>query len=479
MRAIRGLPYGVFVAVTGVLAGCELIANIGDPALRQPDGGGGDGGRGGATSSSSSSSSTTSSSTSSTSTSSSTGSGGAEPTCTDDTKNGNETGKDCGGGTCPACPIGGGCIVGPDCESSVCLGGTCIPEGCGDKIKNGSETDIDCGGPTCPACGEGKGCGTNSDCMGGNCAASVCAEPPSCKPGGDGLSNCGPSGDQSCCTSTMAPGGTFFRSYDGVSLGFTSQAYPATVSAFRLDKYEITVGRFRQFVAAWNGSWRPAAGAGTHTHLNSGMGAAATGGGYEMGWDAAWESNLATTASVWGDASHLACSATQATWTSAANGKENRPINCLTWYEAYAFCIWDGGFLPSEAEWNYVAAAGSEQRVYPWSSPPSSTTIGCTYANYDNCVATGTNNVGSEPDGNGMWGHADLAGNVFEWNLDSHDDAYATPCSDCANVSVAPKRVCRGGAFASAAGPVLVSSRLGVAQGARSWSIGARCARTP
>ena len=62
----------------------------------------------------------------------------------------------------------------------------------------------------------------------------------------------------------------------------------------------------------------------------------------------------------------------------------NAAINCVNWFEAYAFCIWDGGFLPTEAEWNYAASGGSEQRYYPWSAsfPPGATTIDETYASY-------------------------------------------------------------------------------------------------
>ena len=116
--------------------------------------------------------------------------------------------------------------------------------------------------------------------------------------------------------------------------------------------------------------------------------------------------------------------------SSAATG-EHQPINCITWYEAYAFCIWDGGFLPSEAEWNYAASGGSEQRVYPWSSPSMPTTIDCAHANYSPmgmspCSTTGPEDVGSDsPTGDGKWGQADLSGNVWEWTLDSSPAAPA------------------------------------------------------
>ena len=40
--------------------------------------------------------------------------------------------------------------------------------------------------------------------------------PPSCAPGGPGITNCGPggSGTESCCTSLEVTGGTFYRTYD-------------------------------------------------------------------------------------------------------------------------------------------------------------------------------------------------------------------------------------------------------------------------
>ena len=70
--------------------------------------------------------------------------------------------------------------------------------------------------------------------------------------------------------------------------------------------------------------------------------------------------------------------------------------------------------LPTEAEWNFAAAAGPEQRAYPWSDPAGSTTIDCTLADFSGCGAgpsiAGTHSAAAD----GAWGTADLAGNVWE-----------------------------------------------------------------
>jgi formylglycine-generating enzyme required for sulfatase activity len=129
----------------------------------------------------------------------------------------------------------------------------------------------------------------------------------------------------------------FYRSYDGVT--YTDKSYPATVSDFYLDKYEITVGRFRQFVNAGMGTQAspPGLGAGVHPLIEG------------SGWKLAWNTSLLATTDALKTA--LKCDSTFQTWTDTVDGgNENRPQNCMNWYEAFAFCAWDGGRLATEAE---------------------------------------------------------------------------------------------------------------------------------
>jgi formylglycine-generating enzyme required for sulfatase activity len=300
----------------------------------------------------------------------------------------------------------------------------------------------------------------------------------SCAPGGPGMTDCGP-GPDSCCTSLPVAGGTFFRTYRNSGSGPTGTNDPATISSFRLDKYLVTVGRFRQFAAAWTGGWRPAAGAGKHAYLSAG-GLANTAGGIETGWDASWNTGKVspTTASL---TRGSFCDTTHATWTAAATGgHENLPINCVSWYDAYAFCIWDGGFLPSEAEWGYAGAGGTEQRQYPWgSTAPGMTNQYAIYGSFYTGNSTGIAPVGTATSGAGRWGQVDLAGEVWEWNLD-WKQTYVSPCTDCVNLTAASFRIVRGDNYGGSVNNLVPTVRGGdVAPEGRDSNFGVRCARAP
>jgi formylglycine-generating enzyme required for sulfatase activity len=267
----------------------------------------------------------------------------------------------------------------------------------------------------------------------------------------------------------LVQGGTFYRSYDGVD--FTDKSYPATVSDFYLDKYETTVGRFRAFVNAGMGTQTnpPAPGTGAHPLITG------------SGWNSAWNASLPKdTASL---KAALKCDATNQTWTDGPLSNESQPQNCLDWYTAFAFCAWDGGRLPTEAEWNYAASGGNEQRYYPWSNPPTSTTIDDSYAVYCGGSCSGTQNVGSKsPKGDGKWGQSDLGGNIGEWTLDWYAQPYSMPCDNCAYLTEASGScpVVRGGVFNEGAAHLRSAGRgvSSLCAKGRYFTLGARCARS-
>jgi formylglycine-generating enzyme required for sulfatase activity len=265
-------------------------------------------------------------------------------------------------------------------------------------------------------------------------------------------------------------GGTYNRTYANDGTGPTGEADPADIADFRLDKYLVTVGRFRKFVAAWNdgGGYEPVAGSGKHEHLNGGRGLVNSGGsGFEPGWSKQDTSGVQPT-----DA-NLACGGT---WTPAATSADNLPITCVTWFEAYAFCIWDGGFLPSEAEWEYAAAGGARELAFPWGSEAPGTND--QYAVYDSDYGGGTAApVGTAASGAGSFGQLDLAGNAWEWNLDWF--AAYTSCTNCADTSPAAYRAIRGGAFDVPASLLTPPTRGTGIPSTRNGHFGVRCARVP
>ena len=111
-----------------------------------------------------------------------------------------------------------------------------------DAIDDTAPTDDGCGGVVLPKCATGRKCRLDRDCESGACSyAHVCVESPSCKVhlGGDtcGLGEVeGPAPQHESCCRTLPV------------TGFVDPAHPD--KTVYLDKYEITAGRVRAFVAA-------------------------------------------------------------------------------------------------------------------------------------------------------------------------------------------------------------------------------------
>lgn len=338
---------------------------------------------------------------------------------------------------------------------------------------------VDAGGDTSAECVTAtKECVGNKprQCLGGRwqapttctddkplCVGGECVTPPSCA---TLLGSCGASNPQNCCNAPIVEGATFNR--------FNNAALPATVSSVRLDRYEVTVARFRAFVASGLGTQAnpPKAGAGAHPKV--------LGSGWSAGYNA---SLLATTAALTTELTSCGGFA-NATYAAAGNvASNNKPINCVSWFEAEAFCIYDGGRLPSVAEVELATRGGVQQRPYPWGTEAlDATRLFYCSSNPNACTTPDGGNildVGSKPLGGGRWGHQDLYGSMRDYGLDIYRPV-PTACVDCVqtDTGAATTHAALGGSWAdgSTAWPGIFNVSPTTSTNPRTPAGGFRCA---
>jgi formylglycine-generating enzyme required for sulfatase activity len=328
--------------------------------------------------------------------------------------------------------------TGPMCSAPMTM--------CSTRCTNTQTDAVNCG-----VCGHS--CTSGMACAAGACITSA---HPSC-----------PSSSERGCGTVAIPGGTF--TMGGDTSAPEQNDLPAqtsiTVSGYTLDAYEVTVARFRRFWAAGH----PAA---SSPLTYPGGSVTWTGGGVTEPIRSSRNLN--------------------ATWSEsvASPSLEAQPINFVDWFTAQAFCVWDGGRLPTEAEWEYAARGTSvgglmPGRFYPWGNTDPSF-IPCDLAQWATCRgddAHATKRVGSFAPSGSLY---DMAGNVQEWNADWA--AYYTDPT-CWNGVSRSNPVCdhntngyravRGGAALQGALWSLRSATRDYANPFMQALIGFRCARTP
>ena len=164
-------------------------------------------------------------------------------------------------------------------------------------------------------------------------------------------------------------------------------------------------------------------------------------------------------------------------------GREDHPVNCVTWFQAAKYCGWvDGGVkrLPTEAEWE-KAARGTDAREYPWGDVPEPS---CTHVVMNDggagCDMGSTWPVGSKPMGDSPFGAHDMAGNVWEWVADWYTSSYdAMETDNPTGPAMGTWRVLRGGSWGFSGSDYFRAADRSIFTPTFDFNVGFRCARTP
>lgn len=217
------------------------------------------------------------------------------------------------------------------------------------------------------------------------------------------------------------PAGTFIMGLtdeDPLSLQSAGRKR-VTVSTFYLDRYEVTNEDYRAFLDEQSPQRRQA---------------------------------LIPDSTVWEEVG------VRSTWQEYFRGAvyDDYPVVGVTYEQAQAYCQAQGKRLPTEAEWEYAARASRVGGIYPWPGFEPRNARGRYLANYNPArggyAADGyafTAPVDAYPPN--PWKLYNMSGNVAEWVMDAYAPSY-TALSDFNPLHEdpeEPRRVVRGGSWAS------------------------------
>ncbi|MCL1946842.1 MAG: formylglycine-generating enzyme family protein [Chitinivibrionia bacterium] len=126
---------------------------------------------------------------------------------------------------------------------------------------------------------------------------------------------------------------------------------------------------------------------------------------------------------------------TNAQFGKTVEGKSDHPVVNVTWTQANEFAQSRGGFLPTEAQWEFAARGGVNSKGYIYSG---SNTIG-DVAWYSGNSGGSTHPVGQKQ-ANELGIH-DMSGNVWEWCSDWYGSYSTTAVTNPTGPSTADFRV--------------------------------------
>ncbi len=129
------------------------------------------------------------------------------------------------------------------------------------------------------------------------------------------------------------------------------------------------------------------------------------------------------------------------------SGYSDYPAIYVSWYGADEYAHWQGGSLPTEAQWEYACRAGS---TTAWSFGNNEDQLG-DYGWYNSNSENTTHPVGTKLPN--AWGLYDMHGNVYEWCLDGYIRYYSPePVEDpLIPITEIGSRMRRGGMYGNTA----------------------------
>ncbi|MDF2814091.1 MAG: serine/threonine protein phosphatase, partial [Paenibacillus sp.] len=168
-------------------------------------------------------------------------------------------------------------------------------------------------------------------------------------------------------------------------------------------------------------------------------------------------------------------------------GRMDHPVVHISYHDALAYCKWKGKRLLTEAEWEYAARGGLDQKVYPWGdefTPDNEHMCNIWQGTFPEKNTARDGYIGTapaqsfRPNGFGLY---NVSGNVWEWTSDWFSAATYTadPRDNPRGPDQGDRRSMRGGSFLchkSYCNRYRVAARSSNTPDSSSSNIGFRCA---